>query len=135
MRLVLASVIAVATLSTVALAQTSTQSGSSSGTTMQPMNNAGSTSGSSNMNQSNTAGSGNAAVNDKPADSPQTTGTVEPGANSFTEAQARSRFEAQGFTAVMDLRKDDQGIWRGKATRNGQQVGVALDYKGTIQAQ
>jgi hypothetical protein len=99
------------------------------------MNNTGSSAGSTNMNQSNTAGSGNAAVNNKPADSPQTTGSVEPGANSFTEDQVRSRLEAQGLTNVTELRKDDQGIWRGKATRNGQQVSVALDYKGTIQAQ
>jgi hypothetical protein len=134
MRLVLASLVAVTALGTAALAQTSTAPATGSPTTMQPMNNTGSNAG-SNMNQSNQAGSGNAAVNNKPADSPQTTGSVEPGANSFTEAQVRSRFEAQGFTNVTDLRKDDQGIWRGKAMRNGQQSSVALDYKGTIQAQ
>ncbi len=131
MRLVLASLVAVTALGTAALAQTNTAPAGSSGgssTTMQPMNNAGS-------NASNQAGSGNAAVNNKPADSPQTTGSVEPGANSFTEAQVRSRLEAQGFSNVMELRKDDQGIWRGKAMRNGQQTNVALDYKGTIQAQ
>jgi hypothetical protein len=60
---------------------------------------------------------------------------VEPGANSFTEGQARSRIEAQGFSNVTDLRKDDQGIWRGKAMRNGQSTSVAIDYKGTVQAQ
>ncbi len=119
MRLVLTSLVAAAALSTVAFAQTNTGSGA----------------GSTNMNQSNTAGSGNAAVNNKPADSPQTTGSVEPGANSFTEDQVRSRFAAQGLMNITDLRKDDQGIWRGKAMRNGQQVSVALDYKGTIQAQ
>ena len=134
MRLVLTSLVAAAALSTVAFAQTAT-SPSGSSTTTQPMNNTGSSAGSTNMNQSNTAGSGNAAVNNKPADSPQTTGSVEPGANSFTEDQVRSRFAAQGLMNVTDLRKDDQGIWRGKAMRNGQQVSVALDYKGTIQAQ
>ena len=125
MRIVLASTAALALLATAALAQTATT---------QPMNNAGSTAAPA-TNQSNTAGSGNPAVTSKPADSPQTTGSVEPGANSFTEAQARSRFEAQGLTNVSELRKDDQGIWRGKAMRNGQSVSVALDYKGTIQAQ
>lgn len=122
MRLVLASLLTAAALGSSALAQT--------GTT-QPMN----TTGSSTASPSNTAGSGNAAVNDKPAGSPQTTGSVEPGANSFTEDQVRSRLEAQGLMNVTDLRKDDQGIWRGKAMRNGQSVSVALDYKGTIQAQ
>jgi hypothetical protein len=122
MRLVLASLLTAAALGSSALAQT--------GTT-QPMN----TTGSSTASPSNTAGSGNAAVNDKPAGSPQTTGSVEPGANSFTEDQVRSRLQAQGLMNVTDLRKDDQGIWRGKAMRNGQSVSVALDYKGTIQAQ
>ena len=70
-----------------------------------------------------------------------TTGSVnmntrlEPGANSFTEAQARSRLEAQGFSNVTELRKDDQGIWRGKAQRDGKSVSVGIDYKGTVQTQ
>jgi len=122
MRLVFASLLAAAALSSSVLAQTSTTP---------PMG----APGSSTTAPSNTAGSGNPAVTSKPAGSPETTGSVEPGANSFTEDQARSRFEAQGLTNVMDLRKDDQGIWRGKAMRNGQSVSVALDYKGTIQAQ
>ena len=124
MRLVLASLLAVTALGTAALAQTSTAPNAGSSTTMQPMNPSGSN-----------AGSGNAAVNNKPAASPETTGSVEPGANSFTEGQVRSRLEAQGFSNVTELRKDEQGIWRGKAMRNGQSIGVALDYKGTIQAQ
>ena len=135
MRLVLASLLAVTALGTAALAQTSTAPNAGSSTTVQPMNPSGSNTGSTNMNQSNTAGSGNAAVNNKPAASPETTGSVEPGANSFTEGQVRSRLEAQGFSNVTELRKDEQGIWRGKAMRNGQSIGVALDYKGTIQAQ
>jgi periplasmic protein CpxP/Spy len=85
------------------------------------------------MNSS--SGSSNPAVTHKPADSPQTTGAVESGANSFTESQARSRLEAQGFGNVSDLRKDDQGIWRGKAQRDGKSVSVAIDYKGTVQTQ
>jgi len=58
-----------------------------------------------------------------------------PGANSFTESQARERIEAKGFTAVSDLKKDDQSIWRGTATKDGQTVNVALDYKGNVVAQ
>ena len=120
MRLVLATLAVTAALATMAVAQTTNSQGSGSSAT-QPMN--------------NSTGSSNPAATVKPADSPQSTGSVEPGANSFTEGQARSRIEAQGFSNVTDLRKDDQGIWRGKAMRNGQQVSVALDYKGTIQAQ
>lgn len=60
---------------------------------------------------------------------------LEPGANSFTEGQARSRLEQAGFKDVSDLRKDDQGIWRGKASQGGRSVTVGLDYKGNVQAQ
>ena len=111
-RLGFATLAVLSALATAAVAQSSTT---------QPMNNSGSSS--------------NPAVTHKPADSPQTTGTVEPGANSFTEAQARSRLEAQGFSNVTELRKDDQGIWRGKAQREGKSVSVGIDYKGTVQTQ
>ncbi|KMO35639.1 hypothetical protein VQ03_21530 [Methylobacterium tarhaniae] len=69
---------------------------------------------------------------------PGTTGTVttnaklEPGANSFTEAQARSRLEQAGFKDVKDLKKDDQGIWRGQAMQSGNTVMVGLDFKGNV---
>ncbi|SDC76628.1 hypothetical protein [Belnapia rosea] len=62
----------------------------------------------------------------------RTATTPAAGANSFTEGQARSRIEAAGFTGLNDLQKDDQGIWRGRAMRNGQQVSVSLDYQGNV---
>ena len=58
-----------------------------------------------------------------------------PGANSFTESQARGRIEDRGFVGVADLKKDDQGIWRGTAMKDGKTVNVALDYKGNVVAQ
>jgi len=58
-----------------------------------------------------------------------------PGANSFTESQARSRIEEHGVTAVTGLKKDDQGIWRGTGMKNGKSVSVALDYKGNVVVQ
>jgi len=57
---------------------------------------------------------------------------LEPGANSFTEGQARSRMEQAGFQNVRELRKDDQGIWRGKAMQGGREVTVGFDYKGNV---
>jgi len=60
---------------------------------------------------------------------------LEKGANSFTESQARSRLEGAGLTNVTDLKKDDDGIWRGKAMRQGKSVTVGFDYKGNIAAQ
>ena len=57
---------------------------------------------------------------------------LEAGANSFTEGQVRSRLEDAGFQNVSELRKDDQGIWRAKATQNGRQVTVGFDFKGNV---
>nr|WP_069883034.1 PepSY domain-containing protein [Bosea sp. BIWAKO-01] len=55
-----------------------------------------------------------------------------PGANSFTEGQAKSRLEANGYTAVSELKKDDNGVWKGRATHDGQPVNVSVDYRGNI---
>ena len=54
------------------------------------------------------------------------------GANSFTEAQARSRITDEGFTRVGELRKDNDGVWRGAAMRDGKSVQVSLDYQGNV---
>lgn len=56
------------------------------------------------------------------------------GANSFTEGQARSRIEGAGYSSVSNLRKDDQGVWRGQAVRNGSRTDVGLDYQGNVVA-
>ena len=53
------------------------------------------------------------------------------GANSFTEAEARRRIEAAGFSNVTGLAKDTEGVWRGKAQqKTGGPIDVWLDYKG-----
>lgn len=57
-----------------------------------------------------------------------------PGANSFTEAQAKSRIEGAGFSNVSALTKDDKGIWRGTADKDGKQTAVALDFQGNVVA-
>ena len=66
-----------------------------------------------------------------------TTGSVSttagaPGANSFTASQAKSRLEDKGYTAVSDLKKGEDGIWRGTAMRDSKSVPVSVDYKGDI---
>jgi len=66
------------------------------------------------------------------SEGPPTTTTPAAGANSFTEGQARSRIEAAGYTDVQGLAKDDQGVWRGKAMRNGAQADVGLDFRGNV---
>jgi hypothetical protein len=55
-----------------------------------------------------------------------------PGANSFTEGQAKSRIESNGFSNVSALQKDADGVWRGKAMKNGASVNVGLDFQGNV---
>ena len=57
-----------------------------------------------------------------------------PGANSFTEDQAKDRIQDAGFSGVSKLTKDDQGIWRGQASKDGKTTSVALDYQGNVVA-
>jgi hypothetical protein len=55
------------------------------------------------------------------------------GANSFTEGQAKDRAIAHGgVDSVSDLKKDDDGIWRGQGTQAGKTVEIAVDYKGNV---
>lgn len=54
------------------------------------------------------------------------------GANSFTEAQAKSRIEQQGYTNVSGLTKDGNGVWRGTAMKDGKSANVSLDFQGNI---
>jgi putative membrane protein len=65
---------------------------------------------------------------------PNTTNPAAPveGASSFTEGQAKSRIESNGFTNVSGLTKDDKGFWRGKASKGGKQVEVTLDFQGNV---
>lgn len=56
------------------------------------------------------------------------------GANSFTEGQAQDRALAAGYADISALTKDDKGIWRGTAMKDGKSVRVAVDYKGNVVA-
>ena len=56
------------------------------------------------------------------------------GANSFTEGQAQDRVTAAGYADVSALAKDEKGVWRGTATKDGKSVKVAVDYKGNVVA-
>ncbi len=71
---------------------------------------------------------------DQPArsTSSQATNPPLPGANSFTETQAADRIAEAGFKDVKNLKKDDQGVWRGIAKKGDTQVNVALDFKGNV---
>jgi len=67
--------------------------------------------------------------------SPPTPGAPAAGANSFTEGQAKSRLESNGFTNVSGLAKDNTGVWRGKASKGGQSIDVSVDYQGNVTPQ
>ncbi len=54
------------------------------------------------------------------------------GANSFTKGEAKSHIEAKGFTHVTHLKKDESGVWRGTATKDGQSGPVSVDYQGNV---
>jgi hypothetical protein len=57
------------------------------------------------------------------------------GANSYTESEARSRIKKQGYTNIGALQKDQDGVWRGTAYRDGKPVQVSVDYQGNVNGQ
>lgn len=81
-----------------------------------------------NRNTGTAAASGdrNQAVTTTNANAPQ----PARGSSSFSAGQARRRLERDGFQNVSGLHKDNGGVWRGSATKDGQTVQVWLDYKG-----
>lgn len=79
--------------------------------------------------QSSSSETPKVTVGDKPEQAPPLSG-----ANSFTEDQAKGRIQDAGFSDVSKLTKDDQGIWRGQASKGGKNTTIALDYKGNVVA-
>lgn len=73
------------------------------------------------------------AVTTSNADSKTAAAPVK-GANSFTMNEAQRRIEAGGFSQVSDLKKGDDGIWRGQAMKGGASVSVFCDYQGNVGA-
>jgi|SRR6185295_6394297 len=54
------------------------------------------------------------------------------GASTITEDEAKATFESQGFRQVTELKKNDDGVWIGKAQRDGDSFEVALDFEGNV---
>src|SRR3954468_13606358 len=54
------------------------------------------------------------------------------GRNSFTEGQAKSKIEDAGYTNITELKKDDNGVWRGKASKSGSTAAVSVDFQGNV---
>jgi hypothetical protein len=73
----------------------------------------------------------NSAINSSDSSNRQVNTPVA-GRNSFTQGEAKSRIEKMGFANVTNLKKDDNGVWRGRATKDGKTVDVSLDYQGNV---
>jgi len=54
------------------------------------------------------------------------------GRNSFTEGEAKSAIEKAGYTNVTELKKDDNGVWRGKASKGSSSTAVSVDFQGNV---
>lgn len=52
--------------------------------------------------------------------------------NPFTMENAREHLLRQGYTGVSELVKDESGRWVGTATKDGKNVPVAVDVKGSV---
>ena len=108
-----------------AVAQTTPSTSPSNGNSMAPAGMA--------MTRS---GNGQAAAsgNDNQAVATTNANAMQPahGANSFSMREARRRITMHGFTQVADLRKDENGVWRGTAMMQGSKANVWLDYKGNV---
>ena len=76
------------------------------------------------------SGPNNKAVNSKSENGPNAAPVA--GANSFTEGQAKSHIESRGYSNVTGLKKDDNGVWRGKAMKDRKSVDVSLDFQGNV---
>ena len=100
MRLLFASLVAAALLSSAAYAQTSAQDG--------PQNPAVKA-----VHENNSA-------------------TPVSGANSFTMSEAKSQIQAKGYTHVTGLKKSKDGVWMGKAMKDGKSGPVSVDYQGNV---
>ena len=76
------------------------------------------------------SGPGNNAVNSAGQNN---SGAPVAGRNSFTEGQAKSKIEDAGYTNVTGLKKDDNGVWRGKASKSGSATtAVSVDFQGNV---
>ena len=54
------------------------------------------------------------------------------GANSFTMSEAKSQIQAKGYAHITGLKKGKDGVWRGKASKDGQSGPVSVDYQGNV---
>ncbi len=66
------------------------------------------------------------------ASSTETPTTQMSDGSKMSEVDARKMIEAQGFTHVVGLYRDDSAVWRGVATKGDKTGEVALDAQGHV---
>lgn len=148
--------LAAALISTAALAQGTTGTGTAPGTAAAPGTTTGMTTGTATGTTGGVGTTGRTlpgVTTNTPAQlNPGNNGSAQPpavttsnannktaaapvkGRNSFSMGEARRRIERGGFTQVTGLKKDADGVWRGKGMRNGASVDVYCDYQGNVGA-
>lgn len=131
MKILILGAVAAAGLLTcgISLAQTTqgTAPAGTAPTTAVPMSPSGST-----LSQGHNAGAASGNNNQAVATTQSNAPMPAKGANSFTMREAKRRIEKEGFSNVTDLVKDNNGVWRGQAQKDGSAAPVWLDYKGNI---
>lgn len=55
-----------------------------------------------------------------------------PNISTMTEAQARARIAAQGYTNIQGLRQDASGSWSGTASLKGKSASISVDARGVV---
>jgi hypothetical protein len=68
------------------------------------------------------------------ASAPPAATTPQAVSRAVTADQAKSKLEADGYSAISELKKDSKGNWRGKAVKDGSPANVTLDAAGNVTA-
>ena len=45
---------------------------------------------------------------------------------------ARAQIEASGYTNIKELKRQDDGSWRARATKNNEEVAISVDSTGLV---
>lgn len=67
-----------------------------------------------------------------PGVTPPSVAVNPPNISRMTEAQARARITAHGYSNIQGLRQDTSGSWQGTASRNGKNASISVDARGVV---
>ena len=54
------------------------------------------------------------------------------GGSPQTATSARTQIEASGYTNIKELKRQNDGSWRARATKNNEEVAVSVDSTGLV---